>query len=656
MSNLHAVLMAAMTLVIAAPMAGQDVPVQRTVGELVATLKSDASQKDKADACRELARVGTKEAVPVLASLLADEKLAHMARYALEPIPDPAVDEALRAAVGRLKGRRLVGVICSIGVRRDGQALPLLAELLRDADADVAQAAARAIGRLGTVDAATALQHALTGVKAANELALCEGLFRCAASLDAEGRRAEAVAIYDRLRRLPGPPQVRGGALSAAILVRQNDGLPLLAEHLRSADYVLFGAAIRAAQQLRDPSTTSVLTDALVQAPDDRQVAIILALGKRRDPAALPALMAKAKDSAKPVRLAAIRSLAEVGQAKALAALLDSLGDTDPEVAQASQESLAAQPGPEVDAAVLAMVADADAKRRLTALALIGRRRMTSAMAAVLKAAGESDPQIRSAALERLGELGGPAELPALFEMLRGEQTQDFSAVEAAISGVLSWLKSPEPYADQLTAMLAQASPAQKGSVLRILGSIGGATALETVQAALGDPNAEVQAVAIRTLLAWKTPDIAPKLLSVARSADNPSHKTLALRGYLTWAGRADLPADQRLAMCRQAAQLAQRTEEQRQLLSALGNIDSPEALALITSYLSASATKNEAAAAAVSVAERVLKRPDASGLAAKLVEPLQKLAQAGVPPPLAQRAEAALQQAQRTIQRKEPL
>jgi len=203
--------------------------------------------------------------------------------------------------------------------------------------------------------------------------------------------------------------------------------------------------------------------------------------------------------------------------------------------------------------------------------------------------------------------------------------------------------------------MLAQASPAQKSSVLRILGSIGGASALKTVRAALGDPNAEVQAVAIRTLIAWKTPDIAPELLSAARSADNPSHKTLALRAYLGWAARADLPADQRLAMCRQAAQLAQRTEEQRQLLSALGNIDSPEALALITPYLSASATKNEAAVAAVSAAERLLKRSDAAVLAAKLVEPLQKVAEAAVPPPLAQRAKAALQQAQRTIQRKEP-
>lgn len=655
MSKIHAILLAAMAMAVAAPLPGQEAPVKRTVGELIATLKSDAPQKDKADACRELAQVGTREAVPVLAALLADEKLAHMARYALEPIPDPAVDEALRAALGRLKGRRLVGVICSIGARRDNKALPLLAKLLRDADPDVAQAAARALGRLGTTAAATALQNALADATAANQLALSEGLFRCAASLSAQGRRAEVVAIYDRLRCLPGPQQVRGGALCAAILARQKDGLPLAAEHLRSPDYVLFAAAIRAAQQLRDPGATSVLTDALGQVPDDRQIPMILALGKRRDPAALPALMAKAKASATPVRLAAIRSLAELGQAKALPALLESLDDTERDVAQAGQESLAALPGREVDAAVMAMFADADAQRRLTALTLIGRRRMTSARAALLKAAGEPDPQIRSAALQRLGELGGPAELPALLEMLRGKQSQDFGAVEAAISGVLSRLERPEPYADKLTALLAQASPARKGAVLRILGSIGGASALQTVHAALGDPNAEVQAVAIRTLIAWKTPDIAPELLSVARSADNASHKTLALRAYLGWAGRADLPADQRLAMCRQAAQLAQRTEEQRQLLSALGNVDSPEALALITPYLSASATKNEAAVAAVSAAERLLKQPDAAGLAAKLLAPLQQVAQAAVPPPLAQRAKAALQQAQRTIQRREP-
>ena len=59
--------------------------------KLIAVLTSnDASRKDKADACRQLAVVGTKAAIPTLAALLSDEELSHNARYALEPIPDPA--------------------------------------------------------------------------------------------------------------------------------------------------------------------------------------------------------------------------------------------------------------------------------------------------------------------------------------------------------------------------------------------------------------------------------------------------------------------------------------------------------------------------------------------------------------------------------------
>src|ERR1039458_5987394 len=99
------------------------------VTKLCAVLRSDAPQKEKADACRELARIGTKDAVAPLAALLPDDKLSHMARYGLETIPDASVDKALRDAAGKLHGRQLVGVIGSIGVRRDAKAVKALAKL-----------------------------------------------------------------------------------------------------------------------------------------------------------------------------------------------------------------------------------------------------------------------------------------------------------------------------------------------------------------------------------------------------------------------------------------------------------------------------------------------------------------------------------------------
>jgi HEAT repeat protein len=286
-----------LTLAVACPSFGQTgAPAAKAdPAKLIAVLKSDAPFKDKADACRQLAVVGTPDAVPVLAALLGDDKLAHMARYALEPIPDPSVDAAFREALGKLKGKHLVGVIGSIGVRRDARAVLLLTKLLKDADAEVVRAAAGTLGRIGSADAARALEGALADAPAANQLVLCEGLFRCAEALAASKQRDEALGIYDRVRTLKAPHQVRAAALRGAILTRGPKGLPLLGESLRSDEYVLFAAAVRTAQEMPGGEVTDVLTRALDQKSADRQLLVIQALGGRADEKALPALLAAAR-------------------------------------------------------------------------------------------------------------------------------------------------------------------------------------------------------------------------------------------------------------------------------------------------------------------------------------------------------------------------
>ena len=77
--------------------------VTQTADKSIAVLQSPSSTvKEKTDACRQLAVTGDAAAVPALVALLPDETLNHMARYALETIPDRAVDDALRGALDRL--------------------------------------------------------------------------------------------------------------------------------------------------------------------------------------------------------------------------------------------------------------------------------------------------------------------------------------------------------------------------------------------------------------------------------------------------------------------------------------------------------------------------------------------------------------------------
>jgi HEAT repeat protein len=587
---------------------------KQEVDKLVAVIKSNAQLKEKMDACRLLSIVGTKDAIAPLAGLLGDEQLSHMARYGLEPIPDAAVDDALRNALGKLKGRPLVGVIGSIGVRRDVKAVEPMKEMLmqHDLDDDVTSAIVRALGKIGNSAASEILKTALEHSSNENRLVVCEGLFRCAENLASEGKRREAVAIYDQMRELDSPHQVRAGALRGAILTRTS-GLRLLQQYLSSDDYILFSAAVQTAQEMTGTGVTKALTDELNQLEADNQILIIQTLGKRGDAEACPALFSLARSGAKSVRIAAIQSLSEIGDAGAVPVLVELLNDGDSEISQAAQESLASVPGHQADQAVTEMLNNSQVSRRLTALELISRRRMTSSIPALLKAAGDNDQKIRSSALRKVGELGSLTELPALLDLLvEFKSSQDLDAVERALSAICTKAGNPESYTMTLVGLLGRVQPMQKVALLHVLGVIGGANSLGAVRAEVTNPNEVVREAAIRALCGWKTADAAPYLLALAKESPFSSRKTATLRGYINLIRDESVSTEEKLEMCRQATALIQRNEEKKLLLGVLGTVPAVEALSMAMKYVDDPLVRNEACFAAVAICDKIiLQYPD---------------------------------------------
>jgi len=166
----------------------------------------------KAIACKKLAFVGGKEAVQPMAALLSHPQLACYARFGLEPNPDPSVDEALRAALPKLKGRLQVGVITTIGVRKDAKALDALTKLIDNSDAEVAGAASASVGMIGGLQASRALQAALGRTKPPVFPVVARATLLCAEGLMASNR-PRALELYTQLSGTTMPEPVRRAAL-----------------------------------------------------------------------------------------------------------------------------------------------------------------------------------------------------------------------------------------------------------------------------------------------------------------------------------------------------------------------------------------------------------------------------------------------------------
>jgi hypothetical protein len=181
--------------------------------QLVAMVKDPSSTVfQKAIACKKLAFVGGKEAVRPMAALLSHPQLSSYARFGLEPNPDPSVDEALRDALPKLQGRLKIGVITSIGVRKDAKALDMLTRLIDEGDAGVAGAAAAAVGMIGGMQASRTLEAALGRTKPPVFPVVARAALLCAEGLMASNR-ARSLDLYTELSAETMPKPVRLAAI-----------------------------------------------------------------------------------------------------------------------------------------------------------------------------------------------------------------------------------------------------------------------------------------------------------------------------------------------------------------------------------------------------------------------------------------------------------
>jgi len=509
---------------------------RRKEAEMLAVLRSDKPLGEKAIACKMLAVFGSRDAVPDLAALLTNEQLSSWARIGLEAIPGAEADRALRQALGQVNGRLLVGVINSIGVRRDVGAISDLIERLHAADDEVAAAAAVALGRIGGERAAQALTRNLTQGTPSRMPGLAEGCIRCAEGFLADKQAAPAARLYETVRLAAVPKQKQLEATRGVILARGDAGIPLLMEQLKSADLELLAIGLRTARELPGRKATEALAGGLRAFAPERQPRVLLALADRNDAAALPTIVEAARTGSEELRLVAINVLERQGDVSVIPTLLETAGDQNTKLAQAAQASLVRLPGERVEADLLNRLQSAQGKTREVLIRVAGQRQMGAAIPLMVSATEAEEAGVRGAAVQAVGLIGGVAQLEPLVQRMQkttvAAERDDLETALIAISGRTGAASVPA-----LLPLVHNGQESVRVAALHALAAAGGPEALKVINAtAVAEGDDALRDEAVRTLATWPNtwPEdgaIVEPLLALARGGAKTSHQVLALRG-----------------------------------------------------------------------------------------------------------------------------
>ncbi len=539
--------------------------------EQLTILRADSSAPgEKALACKRLAVYGSKEAVPDLAKLLTNPELSSWARIALEAIPGPEADAALIQTLDSLEGRLLVGAINSLGVRHPEAAVEPLTARLKNNSPDVAAAAAVALGHVGNAAAVNALQDVLKSAPDDVRSAAAEGCVLAAETAFTAGRAADAVALYDTVRKADVPKQRVLEATRGAILARQEQGIDVLVEQLRSTDRDFYRIALSTAREFPGSKVDQVLANELKTAKPPIAALIITAMADRPQTVILPAILAAAEKGDKLVRLAAIEALGRVGNVSCLASLLEVALENDDDLVKSSKTALADLPDAAVDGDIVKRLEKPQKKAHALLIELVGSRRI-AAMPALLAALGQTDAAVRSAALVSLGQTVPPDKLSVLITaVVSPKHAEDGPIAQKALKEASIRMPDREACAKELAAALSKAATPVKIVLLEILGAVGGTNSLQALAAAAKNQNAELQDTSTKILGEWMTIDAAPVLLELSSTIPGEKYQTRALRGYFRIARQFIMEDPERIEMCRKALSAARHPNERKLVIDVL--------------------------------------------------------------------------------------
>lgn len=561
--------------------------------------------------CQQLAILGPKITLDILAELAATDLASGVACMAIANSPAPQAVTSLQKAYSIARASAKLQILNTLGNFRDPSTIEFFSARLKENNPQLMEASISALGKIGSKTSLSIIREFSKNNPDKYTSAITEALLSCADKAVIEKRFQDAIDIYNELIKSDRPVYIRRAAFIGLINTDKDGGEARILETLKGQDSALKPVAIAKISTLKGRKIASKFAKLIPELTPQEQVWMVDSFAIRGDKDAVSVLESLILSRDPEVRKSSAIALGRLGDSRHIPLIIKAMAETTtPGESQFFEQALCEiKGGAKADSILVDELKKSQPSLKPRLMNILARRGATTAIPALLEYSASNDPAIAKSAFKSLSRLCSEKHLDQLIERLVSLNAPQAQAeAENAIASIIESSQN-RSYCEELICKKLEktTSPAARGSLISLLPLCSGQKALSAVKTAITDADPAVRESAVRALADWRDLSAYDALLQVYEKPENEPCRVIALRGLVRILSEENSkPTDALVDKYRRLLQSAKTDTDCKMILGALSSVSHIEAMRLALSKLNNPELKAEVEMAVKKIGESI--------------------------------------------------
>lgn len=376
---------------------------------------------------RQLVVIATPSDIPGIEPLLNDKETIDLGCRILEQIPGKEATQALLNALKQdgITEDDKIGIINSLGRRRDNLAIGELSKYLDDSSSRVQNSAIIAFGSIGGKEAGSIFWNWAKNKSMFNNSEVQSVLLKIAGQLAEESQEKEmALEIYSSLFSNDKTISInKGYALRGLVQLKGKDSINEVWQSIYSEDTILSSTGIDLLKDLTFPEDliSEKCVNSLKTASPRIQLGLLEVIASRKMKGAVSTVLDLVEKTEGEVKASAIQCLGQMGENKAIEPLIDIVLTGSREIRETAKDALIKLDSPDANKYLIEKVQKGSPEVKKLIVELLTERRAIEAKGIMKDTIAKNEKDLIDGALNYFAILGNEEDLSFLFDKLMSD-------------------------------------------------------------------------------------------------------------------------------------------------------------------------------------------------------------------------------------------